>query len=308
MRTYRLLLLPALLALFAALHPVHAQTGATGLSVLKNGVGARGIALGETGAADARLGFASFYNPALLGAQDRAALSIAHEISVQDVTSQYVGLVLPLGGWTLGAAMHLASVDNIETRLQPGEAQGDFSSRDFMLGLSAGFPVADNVTAGLSAKFLYEKLYVDDASGYAFDLGLRVRPFGAGALRDVSLGAAVLNMGDMSAMRVESTTLPTMLRAGTAYETTGGLDKMNFGVAVDAVSVFKEKSTNLHAGFEFEYDKLVALRVGYMTGSEIKGMSGGFGVVYGPLNLDYSFVPYTETFGTAHTFALSLSL
>ena len=49
-----------------------AQTGATGLSVLKNGVGARGIGLGETGVADAWHGFASFYNPSLI------SLSLIH--------------------------------------------------------------------------------------------------------------------------------------------------------------------------------------------------------------------------------------
>ena len=61
-----------------------------------------------------------------------------------------------------------------------------------------------------------------------------------------------------------------------------------------------------HAGGEFVYLKVFALRAGYVNDQEgfIKGFSGGFGLSWGRASLEYANVPQADTLDRPHRFAL----
>ncbi len=189
-----------------------AQAGGSGLSFLKIGADARAIAMGDAGVVTADNGGAVYYNPALIAGDESASITITHNEWVQDLTTEYLGIVVPYQSWSLGIQMGLTSVAGIEIRDRPGEPQGTFDSRNFAGGLTAAFALADGVDVGVTAKYVMEKIYTDAADGYAFDFGAAIDPFNGGDLHGLRFGLAVANLGSMSELRYTSTKLPTLSR------------------------------------------------------------------------------------------------
>ena len=67
---------------------------------------------------------------------------------------------------------------------------------------------------------------------------------------------------------------------------------------------------HIHFGGEYFYNNIIALRFGYMTGYEAKGITAGLGIFWEGLNFDYAFLPYSFSsynLGSAHTISLMYS-
>ena len=293
---------------FLALLPAAlvAQAGNTGMSFLGNGVGARNIAMGESGVAAAHAGTALYFNPSIIAAERRPSIVIAHTQSIEDINAQFLGVVLPSAGWSFGMQFGIQSVPGIPIRDVPGPALGDFTSRDIVFGLSAATQLGSAIDVGATAKLLYEKIYVDDATGYAVDLGVRVRPIDAGAFKDLSLGASLSNLGSMSDMRTEATTLPKLLRFGAAWGQSFGVAGSAITVAADGVKVLDGDVLHLQAGVEVCYEEMAFLRAGYQSNYDTKGFTAGLGVAYSVLRFDYALTPGLQSFGSTHAFSVSI--
>ncbi len=287
---------------------LRAQAGGAGLSFLKIGADARAIAMGDAGVVVADHGAAMYYNPALVADDTEASVTIMHNEWVQDLSTEYLGVVVPFKAWTLGVHMGLTSVEGIEIRQRPGDPEGTFDSRNFAGGLSAAFGIAQGVRFGASVKYVLEKIYTDAADGYAFDLGVTVAPLQEGELRTLRFGLAVANLGSMSELRALPTTLPALLRAGVAWD--ADIPSLNsvFTVTGGAMHVFDDEVTHVQLGAEFDYSDAVYARLGYQSGFDIKDVSFGAGAKYHNLRFDYAYTPFSESFGTAHTIALSINI
>jgi hypothetical protein len=284
------------------------QAGGSGLSFLKIGADARAMGMGDVGVVTSDLGAAMYYNPALIANDEAASITITHNEWVQDLSTEFLGVVVPFSSWTLGIHMGLTSVEGIEIRDRPGEPQGTFDSRNFAGGLSVAFALADGLDVGLTAKYVMEKIYTDAADGYAFDFGASFDPFKGGDLHGLRFGAALANLGSMSELRYVSTTLPMLLRVGASYDIPVHALKSTLVVTGGVMSVFDDEATHASIGAEFNYVNSVYFRAGYQSGYEIKNVSFGAGFAYTTLRFDYAFTPFTESFGAAHTIALSIRL
>jgi hypothetical protein len=66
-------------------------------------------------------------------------------------------------------------------------------------------------------------------------------------------------------------------------------------------------SFDMHAGVEYQFKDLVALRVGY---SDIKQLTLGAGIHLPKLNIDYSFMKFdqTEQLGNTHRISMTFTL
>lgn len=298
----------ALALVLAAPAVVSAQTGASGMAFLKFGAGGRSIAMGDASVAGATLGEALYYNPARAAADGRSALTAMYQDYIQDITTSYLGGVAQFDGWTLGVHMGLTTVRDIEVRDMPGEPQGRFDSQNLSTGLTLATALADDLHAGVTVKYLYEKIYVDDAGGYGVDLGLAYRTGAADAWLPVSVGVALANLGSMSALRTEATELPTILRYGATWTLPMAALRGGLTVEANGVGMLREKTHHLHVGAEVDYEQSIFLRAGYMTGYDVKGFTAGFGAAYAMLVIDYAVTPFSENFGTAHTVSVSLQL
>ncbi|MCX6136564.1 MAG: PorV/PorQ family protein [Ignavibacteriales bacterium] len=292
-----------ILFLFAVFVSTSASAGVgTGLPFLKLGIGARSIAMGESFTAIADDASASFYNPAALTLAQKPSLSLMHKQWIGGVTTAYLGAVLPGETFSYALSINSTGLDGIEERMQPGPATGSFGLHDYAATGTIGYRISDDLSIGLSARFLFEKIYIEESSGYSADIGATYRQS-----RHLSFGAAITNIGSMSPLANESTPLPTALRGGAAYadELTSTISSVLSG---DAIKVFGDDGMRLHVGGEVTYDRLFSLRCGYQFGYEAKGLSAGFGICYGILSFDYAFVPFTESLGDTHTFSLSFGL
>lgn len=300
MTTTRFLFLTFLFLAFTGF--VHAQAGKTGLSFLKIGIGARTVAMGDAGVALGDGAAAPYYNPASMMRTSQTWILLMHNEWVQDVSSDYIGVVLPFDGWRLAFNANRAGVSNIEVRDRPGVAEGMFDSHSFTLGTSMAFDVVENLSVGASVKYVFEKIYVDQAGGYAFDLGVSY----ATPIEGLHAGYAVSNLGEMGVLRNERTKLPALHRVGAAYETPIPQFDATATFVADGFSVFDEKKLSARFGAELNYSKSVFARLGYQTGSEIYGFSGGIGVSFSALRFDYALTPFSSEFGSAHTISISI--
>jgi hypothetical protein len=187
-------------------------------------------------------------------------------------------------------------------RDRPGEAQGTFTAQSFQVSGSYARGFSEDLTVGITARFLYEKLFVDQASGVAFDLGGRWKT----PLDSLTLGGAVANLGKMSSLRTSASKLPALCRAGLAY--TLGLEgaESTIAAAIDGLYLFPEAKPYGSLGGEFVFDRLLALRAGYQFGSESRGFSAGIGITYGLFELQYAYVPLMNDLGTTSTFTLGV--
>jgi hypothetical protein len=144
---------------------LNGQGSSSALSQLKIPVNARGSALGDGTVADAGQFSSWSLNPANLYEQGARSLTLTHVQWIQDIQSEFIGVRFPVGHGNVALAISTNSVPEIEVREKPGPAIGTFTAR--FATLEAGYAVSlfENVSAGVTAKYLYQKLYLDGYRG-----------------------------------------------------------------------------------------------------------------------------------------------
>lgn len=278
-----------------------AQTaGKSGLSFLKVGFNARNIAMGDFGVATANDVSGLYYNPALIADFTSPQLTFTHNQWIQDVSSEMFGVSFPLFGLPFAFGVNTTSISDFEVRTRPGDPESTFDAHYFYGSLSTGFYVAENLSAGLTMKYLYENLFSDDASGIGFDFGLRYKDLIAG----LDLAASYSNVGSMNSLRDEETKLPVDLRVGAAYNFPLEQIQSDVTVTGGVQKYTATEDTHIHIGAEIFYDNLIALRGGFMSGYESKGLTTGLGLLWNNINFDYAFVPFEYGLGDSHIISL----
>ncbi len=286
-----------------------AQPGSSGMAFLKLGISGRGTAMADAGSAIASGAAATYYNPAGLVPETAAPapseLMFMHREWIQDTRMEFLGSSISFGDDNaLGAAINTTTVSDIEVRTRPGPADGTFTSREFSLGLSYAHRFSTDLRVGVTGKFLYQKIFINENSGYAADIGA----IWQSPLDSLTFGAAFCNLGSMSVLNAERTTLPSLFRFGPAYTFRLSQDQMEATVAADFVRIFPEERNYLNAGAELNLTTMFAVRGGYQFGSEGRGLTLGIGLSYGILVLDYAYAKISSDLGDAHTLSLALNL
>ena len=278
-----------------------AQTaGTSGLSFLKSGFSARNIAMGDLGVASANDVSALYYNPALMADFVSPQLTFTNNQLIQDVTSQMLGASFPLFGLPFGLGINTTSVSDIEVRTRPGDPESTFNAHFFNASLSTGFYIYEKLSAGFSIKYLYEDIFSDDASGWGFDFGLSYKD----VIDGLDLGASYRNVGSMKKLREVETELPTDLRIGAAYNFPVSQIQSDVTITGGMQKYTTTDDTHLNFGAEIFYDNVVAIRGGYMSGYDSKGLTAGLGLLWKGINFDYAFVPYDYGLGDSHIISL----
>jgi hypothetical protein len=304
MTRFRVLwVIPAVLV--AGTASLFGQPGQSGLAFLKLGVSGRGVAMGDALSALVTGAAANYYNPAGLIAPTGAELMFTHKEWIQDTRTEFLGAAVPTGpNNAIGASVSTTTVSDIEVRLQPGPAQGSFTSRDLAVGLSFAHRIAPNLRVGIAGKFLYEKIFVNDATGFAVDFG----GIWDSPIDNLTIGGAVANLGSMNALQSEKITLPALLRIGPGYAFPLESPQLQLSAGADYLRIFPEHRSYLNSGAELVFQQLLAVRIGYQFGSDGRGLSTGIGLHYGLLTLDYAFAKLSSDLGDGHTISLAVGL
>ena len=272
-----------------------AQGTSVGEASLKFLFPARTLAMAQATIADTEDATTSFANPACLAFGNSLQLSFSQMQWIQDIQSQILNSSVPLWGGNAALAISSTNVADIPVREVPGPPIGSFTAHSTVFQLGYGLDILTDVSVGVMAKYLYDKLYIDEASGYGVDIGAIYRA----PLEGLAFGAAVTNVGRMSAFRSESTDLPTKIDIGADYSVSvGDLD------IVGALALGKETmsggTSQLQVGGEATYGKLLSLRAGYQTGYDVRGLTAGLGISYSMFQVDYAYIPFSQGFGNAN--------
>jgi hypothetical protein len=279
-----------------------AQGVSKGLGFLDLPYVARNAAMGEAGVADDSDRLTALLNPALLHSNQNIAISISHQQWIQDVRSNFLQAAMPISFGTIGLTVASTTIGGIEVRSVPGPPIGTFDARSAVIAATIAVPLETDLTLGLSFQHIYEKIYIDEATGLLFDLGvLYCTP-----LDGFSAGASIQHLGSVGKLRDERSSLPTKFRTGFSYAL--GLENLTLRGVLAATWGTSETDVRIHGGAECLYEGVASLRLGYQTGYATRGFSVGFGVRYSVFAFDYGYVPFSFSLGGGHLLTISASL
>lgn len=278
------------------------SAGSNGLSFLKIGSGARNIALGDNGAVFANDVSALFYNPAQLKTTSPEVI-FTHNAWIQDAATELLGVKFSLFNLPIGVGLNSTSIKGFEVRTKPGQVETTFNTHYFFGSLSTAFSLIENLSTGITVKYLYEDIFYDNAEGIGFDFGL----FYKTPIENLFFSAVIKNIGSMNQLQKEATKLPAEIRIGPVYQ----YDLPEYKFSLQAGGEFQkylvQNDSHLNFGTEIVYNKMFALRLGYQTNYLSKDISGGLGLYWSQFSFDYAMTPFTYGLGQGQTISIKYS-
>ena len=296
----KLYLIKSILLIFGFAVIGYSQSGGNnGLSFLKIGSGARNIALGDNGAVFANDVSAIFYNPAQLKVGSPEII-FTHNAWIQDASTELLGVKFSLFNLPFGIGINSTSINGIEVRTKPGPVETTFNSHYFFGSLSTAFSFVENLSTGVTIKYLYEDIFYDNAEGFGFDFGLQYKT----PIENLFISSVVKNIGTMNQLQKEATKLPAEIRIGPGYT----FELQEYDLSLQAGGEFQKylAQSDLHINFGVEavYNKMFAVRLGYQTNYESKNISGGLGLYWNQFAFDYAMTPFSYGLGQAQTISI----
>lgn len=279
----------------------------SGLSFLRFGVDAAGMARGDVGVASEHGAFSTYWNPAGISASGSNEVAVSHHLWIADIRTYAVSSKFSLGRkMGVGLYMTATGAGDLEAREGPGEALGFFDAQFVNAGVSLGRNLG-RIRVGVTAKYLSERIFVNSANGYAFDFGVQASLIGGGVL----LGAAFQNIGKMERLNAVRTKLPQILRVGSEIfpfkilAESDGSALLNTSLIVEVSHNSVSESTQFHVGLEGEVLETVTARAGYISNDTLRKFSFGLGLAIAEITFDYALLPFEEGFGgPAHIVSL----
>jgi hypothetical protein len=149
--------------------------GTTSAEFLLLGAGARGTALGGSFAAIATDISALYYNPAGVAMLDRPGLMIGTYDYVADTRYSWGGVAFPFSGGSRTIGFQLGTFgfkdQPIYTEEQPNGTGGTYSVNQTFVGATFAQNFSDRFSAGLTAKYVDDRLGTVSGSAFAVDFG-----------------------------------------------------------------------------------------------------------------------------------------
>ncbi len=301
MKRYLLLYLIFLLTIWG--EGIEAKT--RGLSSLRIGVGGRAVGMGEAFSAVSNGAISTYWNPAGLVETDRYELVTAHNKWLFDVSSEFISFASNRGYYVLGLSFYYMDMGKIEARTFRNEKDpiGFFRANDISLGISFAKKIKKEFDIGVTLKYLYEKIYMEKSSGYAFDIGMRYHLF-----KDfIDTGIVIKNLGTMTKMRNKKISLPTTYRAGIMCDLSKIFNKKDFLFISSDYEISPDYNNHLMFGLETRVSEVFAIRFGYQNGYRERNFCGGIGIGLNFIRVDYGFTPFSSDLGNTHRFSLKFN-
>jgi len=291
----------------------------TGASFLKIGIGARPVGLGNAFTAIANDVTAMQWNVGGLAQLNQREVSAMHSQWLVDTNLDYIGFALPLSGKgssglegrsVFGGSVIYLSQGELEGRDENRQLTNSFGASDMAVTFSYSKQLIVNsiqVGVGVNMKIIQQKIETEQATGFAFDIGILSRLFSQDG--PFSAGLSIQNIGPQMKFISEGYNLPLTVTTGLGYNI-GGIT-----VGLDVKQQVYENRTIVSFGTEFLPISSLALRAGYLMNAvnskqlipnkeEATGLGAGFGIKLFGTQTDYSFVPY-GVLGNAHRVSFS---
>lgn len=291
----------SLLILSGALNSWAGGAGTTAADILKMGVGARAIGMGEAYTAQADDVHSLYYNPGGLALMQQRQASFMYSQMVQDLKFQHAAIGLPLENGAIGASVSYLGYGDIQGYDTAGTQTGNVGANSMVGTLGAAW-LGNLWSAGANVKGIREKLADESATGVAFDVGSTViypKPVLGATVR---FGAAIQNMGQGMKFLQQRDPLPMQYKVGAAI-----LQLMNkrLNLSLDYTKP-RELDGIISTGLEFLPVRFIALRTGFVKNEvEGSGIRAGIGLRVKGVSFDYAYTGQGEL-GMTHRYELSL--
>jgi outer membrane protein W len=223
-----------------------------------------------------------------------------HAIWFEDISYDWASYAQNIEGiGTVGIGVQYLSYGSITETDVSGLDVGNFSPNDLAAALSWGHMVR-KVSVGVNVKYITSHIK-NTANAVALDLGTQYALNG-----NLTLGAAIQNLGSKMKFVSEEDSLPLVTRMGAAYALSD-----DWTAAFD-ISAPIDYEPSFALGTEYRYQisgqMSAAGRVGYNSkGKETGGLNGvGMGIGLTCLNygIDYALVTFGEL-GNGHRISFS---
>ncbi|MEO0226166.1 MAG: PorV/PorQ family protein [candidate division WOR-3 bacterium] len=264
------------------------EPGATGMTFLKLGIGARPVAMGNAFNAVSDDGNAIFWNPAGFGISRDFHLTGMGMNMLGFVNYFSLGSLIPVGrfgGIGVGASYLFAQ----DTRYsEMGEELGSFTNSDLLIGLGYAYPFISSLSGGASMKFIRSQLAEYSAYSFTTNVGIIFSP-----IKYIYLGSSIRDLGPPRRFISEWEYPPTNLRNGIALKIP--IEESQITISSD-LSVYPDVSPTFSAGGELalrlsQMMKKISgqplsgifIRCGYQSGYHLGnwgGLSFGLGIEY----------------------------
>jgi hypothetical protein len=248
------------------------RAGISSFQFLKLGVGARGVAMGESFVAVANDASALYWNPAgLVQFTDNQVLA-SHTEYVVDIKHDFFGVVYHLTEQdAIGASFSSLHMDDMEitTEAQPFGTGRFFSFGDIAVGVSYGKKMTDQFSFGATVRYVEETLDVLKMRSVMVDLGtyywtglgstrfaVAISNFGA----DVKPSGTVTTFGGSKDTSFQAFSLPTIFKLGIAFEPLQTEDqKLTASLQLNHPN---DNSEHFRIGLEYSWQNVFFLRGG----------------------------------------------
>ena len=279
--------------------------GSSGFAPLKIGIGARPAGMGNAYTALATHALATFWNPAGLAFSNQSNAVMVHNAWLFQSRSDFFAFHWNRRRFPLAFYIHSFFIGEIPVRNYPSLQPLAQTSAEYLTG---GFAIAHRLSGqfsfGATIKYLFEKIFIHTASGWAGDVGFRYRF----TKKKIVLAAVVQNVGKMNALEKEATPLPVLARLGAGIESFQVASHFQMALAVDATYLFREQQLRWNAGSEIVAWQHLSFRTGFWLGYPNQFASFGVGVRKAWWSFDYSFRPFQQQLGNTHQFSLTIWL
>ncbi len=289
---YYWILLVAIVALIGKISVAATpDAGRTAADFLQVGIGARAAGMGGAFTAMADGVDAPYWNPAGAAGLEYREFNIGHFSWYQDISLNHGSFAMPLTQ-NVGLALSATFVDygKIEGYDQYGSSTGDLTAGDWAAGVTLGAEITEQFRAGITGKYINQKLADISASGFAADFGVSLQ------VSKFNFAATAANIGTPMKFETVSEKLPAAVRFGIAYAPAQSL-------VAGSIEVEKKLYGDIvtRQGLELRFNNQYFLRSGisfYPGQGDYRSMKTGYalgaGIELKAMRVDYAFTPSSD--------------
>jgi hypothetical protein len=284
--------------IFVPMLLIAADDGGQPGAFLRLGIGANAIGLGKSFTAVSEDATSIYWNSAALSFSKKRQVTamFAKPFSeFDDISYNFIGYAMPVGSENksaIGFGVVYLKVGDIPKRDNNAVLTGSYSDKEYAFLCSYSKKFLNNISFGVTAKYIEHKIDNENGSLIAFDLSGKYL-----FKDDFSFGFVLENMySSEMKMDVEKEKLPVLFRSGIAYEILP-----NWFISSEIIYM-ERTDLNYAVGTEINVYKTIKFRTGYNDSTEEYSFGAGFGIKN--VTLDYSFTTHSEL-GDSHRFSMN---
>jgi hypothetical protein len=296
MRTLHSIVVSLIVTVTLAGSALASDAGTTSADFLNLGIGPRAVAMGDAQVGLANDVYSTYWNPAGLATLRTQEAAFVQTQYVQNISEEYLAYALPRTRFgAFGASFTYLGYGSLQGYDATGQPGGSVGASDMDLGLSYSRDLyhderyGTELSAGVTGKWIQERLATVSATACAGDLGLLFSPgikWGE-FLNGWKAGLDLRNVGPSMTFDQESFALPRTLTAGLSY--TGNWRDESITLACDGRQPH-DGSRTMGVGLEIWTLQTFVLRGGYTTEGDLgSGLRVGAGIRFRTIQVDYAF-------------------